>query len=430
MEIKRDKYLEMLQIRRHNGFIKIITGIRRCGKSYLMNDIFYEKLRQEGVDESHIIKFAFDSAEDLLLIGEDLQDLFINKKKVDPKKFMTFISQRMIDNDMYYLLLDEVQNLGYFEAVLNGYLRKKNMDVYVTGSNSKFLSSDVLTEFAGRGDEIHVLPLSFSEFYANYQDGLDYAFDDYMIYGGLPAVALMKTSEQKSSYLKTQLQNVYLKDLVERNNLNSDENIGELLDIIASGISSLTNPTKLANTFKSIKNTSLSALTIDRYITYMQQAFILSKVNKYDVKGKKYINTPYKIYFEDVGLCNARLDFRQIEETHLMENIIYNELRYRGYNVDVGFVETRENIDGTLKRKQLEIDFVANQGNKRYYIQSAYDIPNEEKMKQETKSLDNIDDSFKKIIVVRNSIKPRRNEKGYLIVGLKEFLLDPNSLEL
>jgi AAA+ superfamily ATPase len=430
MEIKRDKYLEMLQIRRHNGFIKVITGIRRCGKSYLMNDIFYEKLRQEGVDESHIIKFAFDSAEDLLLIGEDLQDLFINKKKVDPKKFMTFISQRMIDNDMYYLLLDEVQNLGCFEAVLNGYLRKKNMDVYVTGSNSKFLSSDVLTEFAGRGDEIHVLPLSFSEFYANYQDGLDYAFDDYMIYGGLPAVALMKTSEQKSSYLKTQLQNVYLKDLVERNNLNSDENIGELLDIIASGISSLTNPTKLANTFKSIKNTSLSALTIDRYITYMQQAFILSKVNKYDVKGKKYINTPYKIYFEDVGLRNARLDFRQIEETHLMENIIYNELRYRGYNVDVGFVETRENIDGTLKRKQLEIDFVANQGNKRYYIQSAYDIPNEEKMKQETKSLDNIDDSFKKIIVVRNSIKPRRNEKGYLIVGLKEFLLDPNSLEL
>lgn len=430
MEIKRDKYLEMLQIRRHNGFIKVITGIRRCGKSYLMNDIFYEKLRQEGVDESHIIKFAFDSAEDLLLIGKDLQDLFINKKKVDPKKFMTFISQRMIDNDMYYLLLDEVQNLGCFEAVLNGYLRKKNMDVYVTGSNSKFLSSDVLTEFAGRGDEIHVLPLSFSEFYANYQDGLDYAFDDYMIYGGLPAVALMKTSEQKSSYLKTQLQNVYLKDLVERNNLNSDENIGELLDIIASGISSLTNPTKLANTFKSIKNTSLSALTIDRYITYMQQAFILSKVNKYDVKGKKYINTPYKIYFEDVGLCNARLDFRQIEETHLMENIIYNELRYRGYNVDVGFVETRENIDGTLKRKQLEIDFVANQGNKRYYIQSAYDIPNEEKMKQETKSLDNIDDSFKKIIVVRNSIKPRRNEKGYLIVGLKEFLLDPNSLEL
>lgn len=430
MEIKRDKYLKMLQIRRHNGFVKVITGIRRCGKSYLMNDIFYEKLKEDGVNENHIIKFAFDSAEDLLLIGEDLQELFSNKKKVDPKKFMAYVSQRMTDNDMYYLLLDEVQNLDCFEAVLNGYLRKKNMDVYVTGSNSKFLSSDVLTEFAGRGDEIHVLPLSFSEFYANYEDGLDYAFDDYMIYGGLPAVALMKTSEQKSSYLKTQLENVYLKDIVERHNLNSDENLGELLDIIASGISSLTNPTKLANTFKSVKNSSLSAFTIDRYIAYMQQAFMLSKVNRYDIKGKKHISTPYKIYFEDVGLRNARLDFRQIEETHLMENIIYNELRYRGYNVDVGVVDTRENVDGSSERRQLEIDFVANQGNKRYYIQSAYDIPNEDKMKQEIKSFDKTNDSFKKIIIVGKSMKPRRNEKGYLIIGVKEFLLDPNSLEL
>ncbi len=430
MEIKRDKYLEMLQIRRHNGFVKVITGIRRCGKSYLMNEIFYEKLKECGANEDHIIKFAFDSAEDLLLIGEDLQELVEVKKKVNPKKFMAYVSQRMTDNDMYYLLLDEVQNLGCFEAVLNGYLRKKNMDVYVTGSNSKFLSSDVLTEFAGRGDEIHVLPLSFSEFYANYEEGLDYAFDDYMIYGGLPAVALMKTSQQKSSYLKTQLQNVYLKDIVRRYNLNSDENIGELLDIIASGISSLTNPTKLANTFKSVKNSSLSALTIDHYITYMQQAFMLSKVNRYDVKGKKYINTPYKIYFEDVGLRNARLDFRQIEETHLMENIIYNELRYRGYNVDVGVIDTRENVDGSSQRRQLEIDFVANQGNKRYYIQSAYDIPNEDKMKQETKSFDKTNDSFKKIIVVGKNMKPRHNEKGYLIIGVKEFLIDPNSLEL
>ncbi len=430
MEIKRDKYLKMLQIRRHNGFVKVITGIRRCGKSYLMNEIFYEKLKEDGVNDEHIIKFAFDSAEDLLLIGEDLQELVSNKKKVDPKKFMAYVSQRMTDNDMYYLLLDEVQNLDCFEAVLNGYLRKKNTDLYVTGSNSKFLSSDVLTEFAGRGDEIHVLPLSFSEFYANYEDGLDYAFDDYIVYGGLPAVALMKTPEQKSSYLKTQLENVYLRDIVERHNLNSDENIGELLDIIASGISSLTNPTKLANTFKSVKNSSLSAFTIDHYITYMQQAFILSKVNRYDVKGKKYISTPYKIYFEDVGLRNARLDFRQIEETHLTENIIYNELRYRGYNVDVGVVDTRENVGGSSERRQLEIDFVANQGNKRYYIQSAYDIPNEDKMKQETKSFDKTNDSFKKIIVVGKSMKPRRNEKGYLIVGVKEFLLDPNSLEL
>lgn len=430
MEIKRNKYLEMLRIRRHNGFVKVITGIRRCGKSYLMNDIFGEKLKEDGVNEDHIIKFAFDSAEDLLLIGEDLQELVANKKKVDPKKFIAYVSQRITDNDMYYLLLDEVQNLDCFEAVLNGYLRNKNMDVYVTGSNSKFLSSDVLTEFAGRGDEIHVLPLSFSEFYANYKDGLDYAFDDYMVYGGLPAVALMKTPEQKSSYLKTQLQNVYLKDIVERHNLNSDENIGELLDILASGISSLTNPAKLASTFKSVKHASLSALTIDHYIAYMQQAFMISKANRYDVKGKKYISTPYKIYFEDVGLRNARLDFRQIEETHLMENVIYNELRYRGYNVDVGVVDTRENIDGSSERRQLEIDFVANQGNKRYYIQSAYDIPNEEKMKQETKSFDKVNDSFKKIIVVGKSMKPRRNEKGYLIIGVKEFLLDPNSLEL
>ena len=430
MEIKRNKYLEMLQIRRHNGFVKVITGIRRCGKSYLMNNIFGEKLKEDGVNENHIIKFAFDSAGDLLLIGEDLQELVANKKKVDPKKFIAYVSQRITDDGMYYLLLDEVQNLDCFEAVLNGYLRNKNMDVYVTGSNSKFLSSDVLTEFAGRGDEIHVLPLSFSEFYANYEDGLDYAFDDYMVYGGLPAVALMKTPEQKSSYLKTQLQNVYLKDIVERHNLNSDENIGELLDVIASGISSLTNPAKLASTFKSVKHASLSALTIGHYITYMQQAFMISKANRYDVKGKKYISTPYKIYFEDIGLRNARLDFRQIEETHLMENVIYNELRYRGYNVDVGVVGTRENIDGSSERRQLEIDFVANQGNKRYYIQSAYDIPNEEKMRQETKSFDKVNDSFKKIIVVGKSMKPRRNEKGYLIIGVKEFLLDPNSLEL
>lgn len=430
MEIKRDKYLEKLQIRKHNGFVKVITGIRRCGKSYLMNELFYEKLKEEGVKNDHIIKFAFDSAEDLLLIGEDLHDLARNKKKVDPQKFVSYISQRMTDDGMYYLLLDEVQNLDCFEAVLNGYLHKKNADVYVTGSNSKFLSSDVLTEFAGRGDEIHVLPLSFSEFYANYEDGLDYAFDDYMTYGGLPAVSLMKTPEQKSDYLKIQLKNVYLKDIAERHNLNSDENISELLDVIASGISSLTNPAKLSNTFKSVKNTTLSALTVNNYITYMQEAFLLSKANRYDVKGKKYIGTPYKIYFEDVGLRNARLDFRQIEETHLTENIIYNELRYRGFNVDVGVVDTRENVNGVSERRQLEIDFVANQGNKRYYIQSAYDIPDEEKMKQETKSFDKTNDSFKKIIVVGKNMKPRRNEKGYLMIGIKEFLLDPNSLDL
>lgn len=430
MEIKRDKYLNMLQLRRHNGFVKVVTGIRRCGKSYLMNDIFYNHLIESGVKKDHIVKFAFDSADDLLLIGEDLQELAKYKRKVDPKKFMAYISQKTTDDGMYYLLLDEVQNLDCFEAVLNGYLRKKNLDVYVTGSNSKFLSSDVLTEFAGRGDEIHVLPLSFSEFFTQQNDGFDYALDDYMIYGGLPAVAAMQTSEQKASYLKTQLQNVYLKDIVERHNLGSDENISELLDIIASGISSLTNPTKLSNTFKSVKNSSLSAITVNNYITYMQEAFMLSKALRYDVKGRKYIGTPYKIYFEDTGLRNARLDFRQIEQTHLTENVIYNELRYRGYNVDVGVVDVRETENGKSERKQLEIDFVANQGNKRYYIQSAYDIPTEEKMKQETKSFDKTNDSFKKIIVVGKNIRPRRDQKGYLIVGIKDFLLDPDSLEL
>ncbi len=430
MEIKRDKYLQMLQIRRHNGFVKVITGIRRSGKSYLLNDIFYDYLKRDGIDNKHIIKFAFDSADDLLLIGEDLQELTLMKRKVDPKKFMNYISSQIVDDNMYYLLLDEIQNLGCFETVLNGYLRKKNMDIYVTGSNSKFLSRDVLTEFRGRGDEIHVLPLSFSEFYASYQDDTNYALDDYMIYGGLPAAALMKSSEQKMSYLKTQLKNLFIKDIVDRYHLGSDENLEELFDIIASGISSLTNPTKLSNTFKSVKNVSLSAPTINNYINYMEEAFIVSKAKKYDVKGKKYINTPYKIYFEDVGLRNARLNFRQIEETHLMENIIYNELRYRGYNVDVGIIDIRENVNGSYERRQLEIDFVANQGNKRYYIQSAFDIPNEDKMKQETKSFDKTNDSFKKIIILGKSMRPRRTEKGYLLIGIKEFLLDPNSLDL
>ncbi len=429
MEIKRDRYLEKLKIRKHNGLIKVITGIRRGGKSYLLNEIFYNHLLQEEVKDDHIIKFAFDSATDLRLIGENLEELAKENQKVDPTKFMNYISSKIKDNDMYYLLLDEVQNLGSFEIVLNGYLREKNMDIYVTGSNSKFLSTDVLTEFRGRGDEIHVLPLSFSEFYASYEDK-EYAFDDYMSYGGLPQVCLMKDEEQKAEYLINQMKNVYLKDIIDRHHLRNDENISELLDVISSGISSLTNPTKLSDTFRSVKRVTLSASTIDNYITYMEESFILKKAKRYDVKGKKYIDTPYKIYFEDVGLRNARLDFRQIEETHLMENIIYNELRYRGFNVDVGVVEIRENVNNSIKRKQLEIDFVANLGSKRYYIQSAYDIPDIDKMNQETKSFDNTKDSFKKIIIVRKTMKTKRTEKGYLIIGIKEFLLDPNSLEL
>ena len=431
MEIKRDVYLNKLIERKQNGFIKVITGIRRCGKSYLMNKIFYKHLLSEGISDSHIIRFAFDSADDLLLIDEDFLEIAEQNRKVDPKKFMKYISAEISDDGVYYLLLDEVQLLGSFEAVLNGYLRKDNLDIYVTGSNSKFLSNDILTEFAGRGDEIHVLPLSFSEFYSVYDGTKEEAFDDYTVYGGLPAVASMKSEEQKANYLITQMSNVYLKDIVNRNGLNSDRDIGELVDVLASGISSLTNPKKLENTFKTVKNSTLCAATIEKYIGFLKDSFLINKAERYDVKGKRYISTPYKLYFEDIGLRNARLNFRQIEETHLMENIIYNELRYRGYNVDVGVVEYRErSADGNDTRKQVEIDFVANQGNKRYYIQSAYAISDDDKLRQEIRPFDKTNDSFKKIVVVGKSMKPRRTEKGYLLIGVKEFLLDAGSLEL
>lgn len=432
MEIKRNVYLDRLIIRKHNGFVKVITGIRRCGKSYLLNTIFYNYLLNEGTDAGHIIKFAFDSAEDLRLIGEDLTELDEQKRKVNPNKFMDYISEKLKDGEMYYMLLDEVQNLGSFETVLNGYLRKNNLDIYVTGSNSKFLSSDILTEFEGRGDEIHILPLSFSEFYSVYDGTKEEAFDDYMVYGGLPAVAMMKTEEQKSNYLITQIKNVYLKDIVKRYGLASDEHIGELLDIVASGISTLCNPRKLAATFRSVKQGSkICETTVAKYINYLKDSFLINKAKRYNVKGKHYIETPYKIYFEDVGLRNARLNFRQIEPTHIMENIIYNELRYRGYRVDVGVVEVHEkDSNGKDQRKQLEIDFVANQGSKRYYIQSAYEIPNNEKWKQETRSFDKTNDSFKKIVIVERSMKPRRDDKGYVTMGVKEFLLAENSLEL
>lgn len=431
MQIERNVYLNKLIARKHNGFVKVITGIRRCGKSYLLNTLFYQHLLNSGIEDSHIIRFAFDSAQNLMLIGENLMEIEEGKRKVDPEKFMTYINDKIVDDGMYYLLLDEVQNLGYFEAVLNGYLRKDNVDVYVTGSNSKFLSSDIITEFAGRGDEVHVLPLSFSEFFSVYDGSKEEAFDDYMVYGGLPSVALMQTEEQKVAYLTTQITNVYLRDIVKRYNLQSDEDIGELLDILASGISTLVNPRKLAGTFKSIKGSTISEVTVAKYIGHMAESFLISKAKRYDVKGKHYIDTPFKVYFEDIGLRNARLNFRQIEPSHIMENIIYNELRYRGYNVDVGVVEVREkNSEGREQRKQLEIDFIANQGSRRYYIQSAYEIPSKEKMDQETKSFDRANDSFKKIIVVERTMKPRRDDKGYVTMGVKEFLLNENSLEL
>ena len=408
MEIKRDIYLKRLIERKNNGFIKIITGIRRCGKSYLLNTIFYNHLIESGVPNNHIIKFAFDSADDLLLLGEDLLELEISKRSVSPKKFIEYVKSQINDNGNYYLLLDEIQKLGAFESVLNGYLRYSNIDIYVTGSNSKFLSKDVLTEFAGRGDEIHVYPLSFSEFYPTRNGSLSSIYDEYMTYGGLPAVALMSSPERKTRYLTAQINNLYLRDLIKRYNLKNDNDINELFDILASGIGSLTNPTKLSNTFASLKHSKLTAFTINSYIEYLEDAFI----------------------FEDVGLRNAKLNFRQIEPTHLMENIIYNELKFRGYSVDVGVIEVKtKNQEAKLCRTYLEIDFVANFGSNRYYIQSAYAIPDEDKKNQEMNSFNHTNDSFKKIILINESMQPRRDEKGYLMMGVKEFLLSNNSLE-
>lgn len=431
MEINRDVYLERLIVRKHNGFIKVITGIRRCGKSYLLNTLFYNHLKSENIAEDHIIKFAFDTAQDLIKIGED-PIILDNKKedrKVDPSKFLNWLMPQIKGDEMHYLLLDEVQKLGAFESVLNGFLRNSNVDVYVTGSNSKFLSKDILTEFEGRGDEIHVLPLSFSEYYAFKQGEKGEAYDDYSVYGGLPAVALMTTEEQKTTYLISQMKNVYLRDIILRYSVQDDAALGEVMDVIASGISTLTNPRKIASTMNSVHGTTTCDKTVDKYIGYAEEAFILTRVKRYNVKGRKYIGTPYKIYFEDIGLRNARLAFRQIEETHIMENIIYNELRFRGYQVDVGTVESRErDADGKEVRVQREIDFIAILGSKKYYIQSAYAIPNREKYEQETMSFERTMDSFKKIIIVEKSMKPRYDENGYLMMGVKEFLLDANSL--
>ena len=430
MEIKRDKYLRELIDRMNNGLVKVITGIRRCGKSYLMNKLFYDYLLSQGIDQYHIIRFAFDSADDLELIGEDLIELETRNQKVDPKKFMAYIKTLVIDSEQYYLLLDEVQNLGAFESVLNGYLRKGNLDLYVTGSNSKFLSSDIITEFEGRGDEIHVYPLSFSEFFSAFEGTRDEAYEKYAMFGGLPLLFSMKTDEQKSKHLISQAEKVYIKDIISRNGIRDNSDIRELLNVLASGISSFINPSKIEATFKSVKQTTLSRMTIDKYIGYFIDSLMVSKALKYDVTRRKYVQTPFKLYFEDIGIRNARLGFRQVEPTHIMENIVYNELRYRGYNVDVGVVESKEYEGGKETRKYYEIDFIATLGSRKYYVQSAYDIPDEEKWIQETRSFDKVDDSFKKIVLVRNPLVPRHSDKGYLIIGLLDFLLDADSLNL
>jgi uncharacterized protein len=425
--IQRPIYLERLKNRMWNDSIKIVTGIRRSGKSFLLKNIFIDYLLSIGVQEKNIITFSFDSAIDLATIAEDLVELEKQKRNVDYKKFIAYINPLITPTEKYYMILDEVQRLDSFEFVLNGYLSMGNIDIYVTGSNSKFLSSDVITEFRGRGDEIHLLPLSFSEF-LNYSPNPDISkkLDEYMTFGGLPRAVLTIGEEAKMNYLSSQLEKTFLKDVIDRNNIKNTEELDELMNIIASGISSLTNPTKLENRFLSEKKIKLTADTITSYIKHLKESYILDQAFKYDIKGKAYISTPFKIYFEDIGLRNAKLNFRQVEYTHLMENVIFNELKFRGYKVDVGFVNIRENN----LRKQLEVDFVANSGNQRYYIQSAYDIADEAKLQQETKSLDYINDSFKKIVVVNKSIVSKRNDKGYLFISLADFLLNQDSLKL
>lgn len=415
MIIKRDSYLNQLITSKHNGLIKIITGLRRSGKSFLLFNLFNNYLKEQGISDDHIIKV-------------DLEDRRNNSLR-DPDALLAHIDSKMVDNKMYYILLDEVQLVPEFEDVLNSYLKINNADVYVTGSNSRFLSADIITEFRGRGDQIHVYPLSFAEFMSIDSRHPVEAWTDYYTFGGLPHVLTLETPKKKIEYLKGLYSTVYINDIVDRYRLRGELELKELIQIIASAIGSPTNPNKLANTFRSLKNVSLSNKTIDNYLTYICESFLTEKSIRYDIKGKKYINTLSKYYFSDVGVRNAILDFRQQEENHIMENVIYNELRIRGFQVDVGIVEHRTtNKEGKTVRKQYEVDFVANQGSQRYYIQSAFIMPTDAKERQESTSLLNIDDSFKKIIVVKDYIKPKRNEDGIVTIGLIDFLLRPELL--
>lgn len=416
MEIKRDLYLNKLIERKENGSIKVITGIRRCGKSYLLFNLFYHYLLQSGVSNEQIIKIALDDEE--------------HEELLDSKTLGAYIRKKLTDDKQYYIFLDEIQFVPGFEKVLNGLNRRPNLDIYVTGSNSKFLSSDILTEFRGRGDEVRIYPLSFAEYTTAYSGTVQEAWADYFTYGGLPLILSRKTDEQKSKYLTDLFKKVYIDDIVERNNLRGDTIMESLVNILASSIGSLTNPLKLANTFASNGMGNVSDKTISTYIEYLMDAFLIEKAERYNIKGKKYISSPFKYYFTDVGLRNARLNFRQQEENHIMENIIYNELLIRGFNVDVGVVEHMEKTPaGKRAVKRYEVDFVCNRGSQRYYIQSAFSMPNREKMQQEQNSLIYTGDFFKKIIVAKDVIKPWHNEEGILIMGLQDFLLNANSLE-
>lgn len=430
MEIRRDFYLDKLIKRKNNGLIKIITGIRRCGKSYLLNNLFYRHLLESGVDPDHIIRFAFDAADDLYLIGESLLRIEKEKRGVDPEKFMAYIRSKVTDAGMYYLLLDEIQMLDCFEAVLNAYLRKDNLDVFVTGSNAKLLSKDIATEFAGRGDEVHMFPLSFAEFMSVYNDDKYEGLSEYMLYGGIPPVVLREGINDKAIMLQNLFNEIYLRDITKRNRVKNSGELEDLLNILSSAIGSLTNPEKLKNTFKTVKKSKITAATIKKYLNYFEDSFLIESAQRYDIKGKAYIEAPKKYYFSDLGLRNVGINFRQFEQNHSMENVIYNELRRRGYNVDVGVVPiTERDRDGKLVRKQLEVDFVCNLGSSRYYIQSAYSLPDEAKRTQEIKPFRKIADSFKKIVITKDIVHPYYDDYGILTVNIYDFLLDPHIVE-
>lgn len=413
--IIRNDYLQKLIDRMNNGMIKVITGIRRCGKSYLLFEIFYNYLLQNGVDKSHIITLQLDDR--------------LNIKYRDPDNLCEYIHNKIIDNENYYILLDEVQYVKEFEDVLNSFLHIKNVDVYVTGSNAKFLSSDIITEFRGRGDQIYLSPLSFKEYYDYCKLDFEEAWNEYSMYGGMPYLLMCKTNEQKIKYLDNLFKETYIKDIVNRHDIKNTEVLEDVLNIISSSVGSLTNPNKLSNSFKSMKNLVVAPNTIKQYLDYCVDSFLIEKAYRYDVKGKKYLDTPLKYYYTDIGLRNVRLGFRQQEENHIMENIIYNELIIRGYQVDVGLVTISEkNENNNYVRKQLEVDFICNLGYERLYIQSALNIDDVEKKEQEEKSLIKIDDNFRKIIIVKSNIKKWKDEKGILILGLKEFLTCPESI--
>lgn len=416
MEIKRNYYLNKLTSKRNNKLIKIVTGIRRCGKSYLLDPIFKDYLLDNGVDENHIIKLELDSIE--------------NEECTDPKKLYEYVMKKIVDKEIYYIILDEIQKVTNFESVLNSFLRKPNLDVYVTGSNSKFLSSDIITEFRGRGDEIKVYPLSFSEFMSVYNGNEINGLNEYINYGGLPLITTFKSAEEKIDYLNFQKDNVYINDVIERNDIRNDEELKTLIEIISSSIGSLTNPTKLYNTFISKGNKNITNKTIALYLKYLEESFLIEKSKRFDIKGKKYIETPSKYYFVDIGIRNSLINFRQIEKTHIMENIIYTELRRRGFNVDVGIVEKRK-IDENGKKdyKQLEIDFVVNKGSDKYYIQSAYSIEDNNKREQESQSLLNVNDNFKKMVIVYDSFIKWQDDNGIIYISIYDFLLNENSLK-